>query len=191
MLLLTLEIIAIFGDFMEKKEVTAKRWFAMYTHSRAEKKVQESLVRLGVEVYLPIKRELRQWSDRKKWVETPIINSYIFVRIEESQMKLVYTVPGLVGYVNSKGKPAVIPDMEMEAMRRTVDGKLEYSIEQQTIRKGETIRMMSGPLQGVEGVITDIKGKTKLCITVSHVGFVLVVDIENFLYEKVLGANKI
>jgi transcriptional antiterminator RfaH len=187
----TLEIIAIFGDFMEKKDDKSRNWYAMYTHSRAEKKVLDSLVRLGVEAYLPIKRELRQWSDRKKWVETPIINSYIFVRIEASNMKLVYAVPGLVGYVNSKGKPAVIPEWEMEAMRRTVDGKMDYSIEQQTIRKGETIRMMSGPLQGIEGEITDIKGKTKLCIRVSHVGFMLVVDIENFLYEKVVGENRL
>lgn len=176
---------------MEKKEDIAKKWYAMYTHSRAEKKVLDSLIQLGIEAYLPIKRELRQWSDRKKWVETPIINSYIFVRIEESHMKLVYAVPGLVGYVNSKGKPAVIPEWEMEAMRRTVDGKMDYSIEQQTIRKGETIRMMSGPLQGIEGEITDIKGKTKLCIRVSHVGFMLVVDIENFLYEKVVGENRL
>lgn len=158
----------------------------MYTNSRAEKKVFEQLAVIGVEAYLPVKKELRQWSDRKKWVETPVINSYIFVKVAPGSMKELYHVRGVVAYVNDKGKPAIIPEREMEAMRRTVDGQLEYSLEQQTIRKGETIRMKTGPLIGVEGEIVEIKGQSKLCIRVSHVGFMLVVDIGQYEYEKIV-----
>ena len=155
------------------------KWYALYTKSRAEKKVLEDLKNLGVEVYLPLKRELRQWSDRKKWVEVPIINSYIFVRLDPANYRIVFDSPGVVAYVSHKGKAVAIPDHEIEAMRRTVENKLSFSVETTSLKKGQTVTVTSGPLKGITGEITEVQGQKKLYLRISHIGYTLVVNLEN------------
>jgi transcription antitermination factor NusG len=156
-----------------------KQWYALYTKSRAEKKVHEQLHNMGIEVYLPLKRELKQWSDRKKWVESPIINSYIFVKILPAEYKLVFDAKGVVSYVSYKGKAVTIPDVEMDAMRRTVDNKLNFSVESSSIQKGQIVTVSSGPLKGVSGEVTEVQGHKKLYIRISNIGYTLVVNLEN------------
>ena len=160
-------------------------WYALYTRSRAEKKVFEQFVTKGINAYLPIRKELKQWSDRKKWVETPAINSYIFAQFKADNLKVAYEVAGVVAFVNNKGKPAIIPDYQMEAMRLTIDNRLSFTIEQSTTRKGDWVKMTSGPLTGIEGQITEIRGKNQFCIEISTIGFSLVVDTENATFEKI------
>lgn len=140
----------------------------------------------GYEVYLPLKRELRQWSDRKKMVEVPLINSYIFVRFVENERKAIYEVNGVVGFVNDMGKPAVISEREMENMRRAVDSKADFEVKQGVLHVGEAVRITSGPLAGVEGHISEIKGDRKLHITISEIGYTLIIDIRNDNYEKIV-----
>jgi transcriptional antiterminator RfaH len=172
---------------MENNSNNSSHWYALYTHSRAEKKVHEQMQAAGIEVYLPLKRELHQWSDRKKWVESPIINSYIFARFCENSLNQAYQFRGIVAFVNNHGKPAIITNAEMDAMKRTVENKLAFTIEQNTLRKGETIRMTSGPLEGIEGEVMEVKGQTRLHLRVTQIGYSLVVDISNFTFEKVLN----
>ena len=83
-------------------------WFALYTKPRNEKKVAENLAALGIEVYCPLVTTIKQWSDRKKKVESPLIPSYVFVKIEEANRKEVFQVSGVVQYVFWLGKPAKI-----------------------------------------------------------------------------------
>ena len=92
-----------------KEDTTTQQWYALYTKSRAEKKVAGELNKLGITNYLPIKRELRQWSDRKKWVEVPAISSYIFICIPKERYNDVFQVNGIVAYVSYKGKAVTIP----------------------------------------------------------------------------------
>ena len=155
-----------------------KYWYALYTKSRAEKKVQDHLTKKGIESYLPLKRELRQWSDRKKWIETPIINSYIFIHIPLADYRKVFDIPGIVAYVSHKGKAVVIPDEEIEAMRKTVENKLSFSVESSTLKKGQLVVVTSGPLAGVKGKITKINGQKKLYIEISQIGYTLVVNLD-------------
>ena len=154
-------------------------WFALYTKARAEKKVYEELRQKGLEVYLPLRRELRQWSDRKKWVEMPIINSYIFVRIQMVDYRCVFDSKGIVSYVSHKGKAVVIPDHEIEAMRRTVNSNLSFNVEASTIKKGQTITIASGPLKGVTGKVIEVQGTRKLYLRISHIGYTLVVNLDD------------
>ena len=158
---------------------TQYHWYALYTKSRAEKKVCVELRQTGIEVYLPLRRELRQWSDRKKWVETPIINSYIFIRIQMSDYRRVFESKGVVSYVAHKGKAVVIPDHEIEAMKRTVVSNLSFNVEASTIRKGQTITITSGPLKGITGEVLDIRGTRKFYMRISHIGYTLVVTLDD------------
>ena len=165
------------------KTTEDKNWYALYTKSRAEKKVYEQLQNMGIEVYLPLKRELKQWSDRKKWVESPIINSYIFVKISTTEYKTVFDAKGVVSYVSYKGKAVTIPDCEMEAMRLTVENKLNFSVESTSIQKGQLVTVTSGPLKGVSGEVTEVQGHKKLYIRISNIGYMLVVNLENDTVE--------
>jgi transcription antitermination factor NusG len=157
---------------------TIKNWYALYTKSRAEKKVQDQLTKKGVKSYLPLKKELRQWSDRKKWVETPIINSYIFIHIPLTDYHKIFEIPGIVAYVSHKGKAVVIPEEEMEAMRKTVENKLNFSVETNALKKGQQVIVTSGPLAGVKGKITKTNGQKKLYIEISQIGYTLVVNLD-------------
>ncbi|WP_026473045.1 UpxY family transcription antiterminator [Alkaliflexus imshenetskii] len=169
---------------MELKKETDNQWYALYTKSRAEKKVLEQLTSIGIKAYLPLKRELKQWSDRKKWIETPVINSYIFICIPQSEYRKVFDVRGVVAYVSHKGKAVVIPDDEIEAMRRTVENKLTFSVETSTIHKGQIVTVTSGPLAGISGEVTEIRGEKKLHLRISHIGYTLVVNLDSDIVLK-------
>ena len=157
---------------------TPYQWFALYTKSRAEKKVYEELRQKGLEVYLPMRKELRQWSDRRKWVEVPVIHSYIFVHIPMVDYRRVFEAKGIVSYVTREGKAVVIPDREIEAMQRAVNSNLTIDVEASTIRKGQTITITSGPLKGVTGEVVDTNGAKKFYLSISHIGYTLVVTLD-------------
>lgn len=163
-----------------------KNWYALYTKSRCEKKVFDLLEQQGFVVYLPLRRELRQWSDRKKWVEVPLINSYIFVQLECSRRMAVFNVHGIVAFVCDKGKPAIIPEKEINNMRSAVESKLNFELQKGIFNVGETVRITSGALTGVEGQISEIRGDKKLYVTISQIGFTLIVDMKDAGFEKVV-----
>lgn len=167
---------------MEKKQ--SNNWYALYTKSRAEKKVLEQLTQMGIEAYLPLKRVLRQWSDRKKWVETPVISSYIFVKIPEKEYRRVFEAHGVVAYVSDKGKAAAIPSHEIEAMRRTIENNLDFSMEASRLEKGQLITVTSGPLEGIKGEVLEVQGNKKLHLQISHIGYTLVVDLADATFKQ-------
>ncbi len=163
---------------MENTESTYK-WYALYTKSRAEKKVFDQLTAQGIKAYLPLRRVLRQWSDRKKWVEVPIISSYIFVNITAKDYNRVFDANGVVAYVSHKGTAVSIPEHEIEIMRRTIDNKIGFDIKEGTLKKGQEITITSGPLKGIKGIVNDVKGNKKLYLNISNIGYTLVINMED------------
>ena len=159
-------------------KVTAYHWFALYTKARAEKKVFDELRRKGIEVYLPMRKELRQWSDRKKWIETPIISSYIFVHIQMDDYRRVFESQGVVSYVSQKGKAVTIPAREIDAMRRTVSSNLTFDVVENDIQKGQVVTITSGPLKGITGEVVEVQTAKKLYLRISHIGYTLVVNLD-------------
>ena len=156
---------------------TLYQWYALYTRSRAEKKVYEKLKEIGIDVYLPLRKELRHWSDRKKWIEKPVINSYIFVNIPRKDYLRVFEARGVVAYVSANKKAVIIPDCEMRAMQQAVKSNLSFNVEASSIRKGQLVTIASGPLKGITGEIFETQGSKKLYLRISHIGYSLVVDL--------------
>ncbi|MGQ1787126.1 MULTISPECIES: UpxY family transcription antiterminator [unclassified Saccharicrinis] len=167
-----------------KGDTTTHTWYALYTKSRAEKKVAEGLNKLGIINYLPLKRELKQWSDRKKWVEVPAISSYIFIKITPDQYRTVFEVTGVVAYVSHKGKALSIPEHEIIAMQRTIENKIDFDVEAKNIKKGEEITVTSGPLTGIKGIVQTVQGTKKLYLNISNIGYTLVVNLDEATVEK-------
>ena len=105
-----------------------KKWFALYTKSRNEKKVHQALVDKGIECYLPLEKKLKIWSDRKKWVEEPFIRSYIFVYIEEENLQQALNTPGIVTVIRFGGKPASIREEHIKIIETVLSSEEEYEL---------------------------------------------------------------
>ncbi len=146
-------------------------WYVLYTKSKQEKKVAEGLKQLGIEAYCPVVTVMKQWSDRKKKVEVPLINSYVFVAIDEHNRDAVFRVPGIVHYLFWMGKPAVVRDVEIEALRKSLAG-IVTSFEVTPLQKNEVISITSGPFQGLEGIIKHIN-KNTIQLELVELGFIV------------------
>ncbi len=155
-----------------------QQWMAIYTKPRSEKKVAERLSSKGYEVYCPLQTTIKQWSDRKKKVSTPIFPSYVFINIEASDRVDVLQDAGVLNFVFYLGKPAVIKPEEIETIKIFL-GELndkEYSLELDNYRKGDKVDIIAGPFAGVEGIIEDVERKT-IKILVESLGTIIKVEI--------------
>lgn len=134
-------------------------WYALYTKPRRERKVAEQLNDLGFTIYLPLKMEIRQWSDRKKKVVSPLFSSYVFIQIEESKRDSVFVIDGVLNYVFWLGKPAVIRDEEMEIMQREIEQpNREVLIE--TLQPGDYLQLEQGIFKGQSAVVKYVSNNT-------------------------------
>lgn len=162
---------------MDSTIKSEKKWFALYTRSRAEKKAKAQLLDAGIECYLPIQKTLRQWSDRKKKVENVVLPSYIFVRIEPNLTDRVFVSDHLVAYIRYQGRPAIIPDKQIEAFRRIIESDTPFEISPEKFPKGSKVKVILGSLKGIEGEIYEMANNKRLIVQIDQVGFSLSVQI--------------
>ncbi|MBU3681345.1 MAG: UpxY family transcription antiterminator [Flavobacterium sp.] len=140
-------------------------WFVVYTKPRNEKKVAEQLEKLGITAYCPMTIQVRQWSDRKKKVEVPLLNSYVFVQLAEADRKLVFEVPGIVRYLFWLGEPAIVRDEEIKTLQNWLS--LDFAeLEVKSLKPGDTIMLKEGAFKNQEARIKTIsKNKMQLVLT--------------------------
>lgn len=147
------------------------QWFAVYTRSRAEKKLHALLTEKDVECFLPLKKTLRQRSDRKKWVEEPLLPSYIFVRTIEKERFEVLNTPGAVCYISFEGRPVSIPDDQIRYLENLIANKpQDIEIYQGKLAQGDQVAVTSGPLKGTKGEVVEIRGKQRLLLRFESLG---------------------
>ena len=143
-------------------------WFVIYTKSRNEKKVAELLQKNGVEAFCPLVKLKKNWSDRKKIVETPLFNSYVFVNVSEKDRNVVFNVPGVIRYLFWLKKPAIVKDSEIESLKSVLHETMDsFTIENYQI--GETIKISEGAFKGLDGVI-EKQSNNKLHVILENVG---------------------
>jgi len=160
-------------------------WKVVYVSSRAEKKVAERLLSKGFEAYVPIKREMKQWSDRKKMVESPLINGYVFVKPEPLQRDAVLQVQGALQYVRYNGGDAIIRDIEIEALK-SIETK-GYYVEAQAasvFKAGDKAIIQAGPFKGLQGTVTQTAGKALYTLVISGIDYSLSVQVPAEVLEK-------
>lgn len=151
-------------------------WFVIYTKPRTEKKVAERLTQMQVEVYCPLVTTIKQWSDRKKKVQTPLLSSYVFVQLEEKDRESIFQINGVVRYVYWLGKPAIVRDEEIEALRESLQHTLT-SFEVRGHKVGDTISIPGGPFQGKQGIIRQLS-KNSLQLVLSELGVLVTLHKE-------------
>lgn len=152
-------------------------WYAVYTRSRCEKKVASMLLRREIEHYCPLNRVMKQWSDRKKLIFEPLFASYVFVRIPATQMSFVRQLStDIVNFVYWLGKPAVIRDQEIDAIKKFLGEYTNVRIEKAKVRVNDTVRIIGGPLLNMEGKVTEI-GNARARLELPSLGYMMYADI--------------
>lgn len=147
-----------------------KSWHVIYTKAKSEKKVAERLNENGFEAYCPQIKTLKKWSDRKKKVSVPMFNSYVFLRITEKDRSEVLKDPGVLNFVFWLGKPAIVKDYEIEAIREIAEHSEDVEVSQLQLEKGQLVTISEGPFKGLTGKITDM-GKKLILVYIEQLGF--------------------
>ena len=130
---------------------TEKQWHVVYTRSRAEKKVELELKIKEIESFLPMQKKLRQWKDRKKWVEIPLMSGYCFVHITHKEYDSVLQTNNVVSYVRFEGKAAIIPDKQIDALKQMLKQYVfEVVVTTDNFEPGKKVEVVEGPLIGLD-----------------------------------------
>lgn len=160
------------------KSLIEKKWHVLYTRSRAEKKVVEELTRDNIECFVPLQKKLRQWKDRKKWVEMPLIPGYCFVYINRKEYEMVLQSNLIVGYVRFEGKAAIIPDEQIYALKQMLSQfDVEVNVSNENFAKGKKIEIVSGPLIGLRGELIGSRGKNRFIVRIVQINTTFSVEL--------------
>ena len=147
------------------------KWFVLYTKPNFEIKVAQSILKIGMESYCPVYNQIKQYSDRKKKVQKPLIPSYVFVKINDKYREKVFEIGGVVRYLFWLGKPAEVREEEIELLKNNLSGNYNEIVISKLI-KGKEYTIPSGPLKGKTGKIIDIL-KNKLRLELSSLGLMV------------------
>ena len=152
------------------------RWYAAYTCPRHEKSVAEQLTGRGVEFYLPLYETVSRWKDRRVRLSLPLFPGYVFVRIPLCERLHVLGVPSVVRLVGFNGRPAPLPEEEIESLRNGLSALRAEPYP--FLKAGRHVRIVQGPLQGLEGVLLRRKGRYRLVISLDLIQRSICVDVD-------------
>ena len=154
-----------------------KKWYALYTKPRWEKKIDSLLIRKGIESWCPLQKVERKWSDRKKIIEEPLFKSYVFVRIAVDERTKVLMTDGVLNFVYYLGKPAIIKDNEVDTIKKYLAEK-DASVailSAEGFQNEMKIKVNHGVFMGNEGTVIR-GGKKKVYVKLESLGQVMVVE---------------
>jgi len=139
-----------------KETYQNSKWHVLYTKPRHEVKALERLVQNGFEVYCPMKTTLKQWSDRKKKVSEPLLPSYIFIKITEKKRATPLTDPSVLNYIFWLGKPAIIRDIEIDALKGIISKDKVQEFEVRKLKVGSEIAINKGLIKSKNAVVKTV-----------------------------------
>lgn len=162
-----------------------KKWYAVYTKPRWEKKVNSLLNEKGFESYCPLNKVRRKWSDRIKLVEEPLFKSYVFVNIDESSRNDIRMINGVMNFVYWLGKPAVIKEKEIIAIKNFLGEYENVQIAPIELSANQRVKVTTGPLMDQEGKVVGIRGKMAK-VAIDSLGYILIAYIKK---TKLISIN--
>jgi len=173
------------NSFPEDRGASQYPWYALYTRHQHEKMVAKILAAKGFETFLPLHTAGHHWKDRTKVISVPLFPCYVFLTgaLEHRRLQIV-TTPGVYGLVLSAGQPAVIPVVEMEAIRRVVESGARLE-PHPFLKCGDKVRIKSGPLVGIQGILVRKKNMCRLVLSVEMLGKAAAMEVDAFEVEPV------
>ncbi len=168
------------------KSDKTKKWYAIFTKSRSEKKVYERFQDSDIEAFLPIVKTVRQWSDRKKTVYLPLIPSYVFIKMEEKILYDALKIPGAVGVLKHLRKPAIVREVEIENLRILSNSKEKFEISSDIqLIKGDAVEVTKGPFMGLIAVCEKTGSNYRVVVEIESLGSGFTVNIPMSFLRKI------
>jgi transcription antitermination factor NusG len=160
------------------ERISASKWFAVYTAPRHEKRVGQYLGVKGIEHYVPLYQARRKWSDGTTvTLDLPLFPGYLFVRIDRSERIQVLQVPGVLNFVGGTGRqPAPLPQAEIDALRSGLP--LRNAEPHPLLTVGQRVRIRSGALAGMEGVMVRRKNSLRVVLTMDLIRQSVAVEVD-------------
>lgn len=162
-----------------------KRWLAVYTRPKWEKKVAKMLGNKNIENYCPLNKVVRKWADRKKVVFEPLITSYVFVHATETEYVSIKETDGVVSMVHWLGKPAVIRDTEIESLKQFLADYSDVSLEKIHVNVNDEVKIIYGPLNTREGKVVEVQ-TNYVKIILPSLGYSLYAQVHKSHIEKII-----
>ena len=168
---------------------TISQWFAVATVAKHEKAIARQFELRSIEHFLPLYSAIRQWKDRRVTLQLPLFSGYIFVRIPAVEKGNVERVPGVLRIIGFNGALVALAEEEIDRVRQAV--ALWNAEPCAYLAKGKRVRVLSGPLEGVEGIVLHRKGKLRIVISVDSImrSFNLEIDASTVQLEPVRGTR--
>ena len=154
-----------------------QQWIAVYTRARSERTVARQLAERGMTSFVPLQRRLHKWSDRSKWVEQPLIPSYVFVLLSPAEHHQLFDIPGLVRVIMFNGRIAVIRPKEIEFLRRTEQHPDAEAIGMHLVQQGEHVEIVSGLFAGYSGLMVSTENGTSVAVRIEELAYAVVVKV--------------
>lgn len=169
----------------KKVPTIIRKWLAVYSRPRWEKKVNQLLTEKGFESYCPLNKVRRKWSDRVKVVEEPLFKSYVFVKVSDDDRTKVRMTPGVINFVYWEGKPALIKEKEINVIKRFLNDYENVEVKPMDIQVRQRVKITTGPLMDQEGQVMGVRHKM-VKVAIDSLGYILVAYIDR---TKLTSAN--
>ena len=165
-----------------------KPWYALYTRHQHEKRVAETLAGKGFEVFLPLYQAAHRWKDRNKILSLPLFPSYVFIRGSLESSLSIVTTPGFCAFVTTGGRAAPIPDVEIDAVKRTIESSVRME-PHPFLKCGDPVRIKSGPLEGLEGILVRKNNLLRLVVSIELLMTSAAVEVDAWRVERIGGCK--
>lgn len=152
------------------------KWYPVYTRSRAEKKAHDELVKKGIISYLPLRKTVKQWSDRKKIIEEPLIKSYLFVYISTKEYAEVLMTNGIARFLYFSGKIASMPDQQIDHLKLLLATDDELAIFDYEIKIGQKVLIKAGPFKDIIAEMVSLHNKQRIILRLDHMGYAIEIN---------------
>jgi transcriptional antiterminator RfaH len=161
------------------------KWYPVYTNSRAERTALEILQKKQIDCYLPIRKVLKQWSDRKKVVEEPLLKSYLFVYISAKEYAEVLMTKGVARFIFFSGQIASIPDQQLEDLKLLLANADDLEIIDHDISPGEKVLIKAGPFKGIIAELVSLMNKKSIVLRLQHIGYSILIKTSMAFIEPI------
>jgi len=161
------------------------KWYPVYTNSRAEKKAYDELIRKGITAYLPLKKTVKQWSDRKKVVEEPLIKSYLFVYISAKEHAEVLMTNGISRFLYFSGKVASMPDQQIENLKLLLATERDLQVFDYDIKTGQKVIIKAGPFKDMIAEMVSAQNKQRIILRLDNVGYAIEINTSMAFVEPI------
>ncbi|KQN30868.1 antitermination protein NusG [Pedobacter sp. Leaf41] len=161
------------------------KWFPVYTRSRAEKKAYDELLRKGIKAYLPLKKTLKQWSDRKKIIEEPLIKSYLFVHISTKEHSEVLMTNGISRFLYFSGKIAYMPDQQIDQLKLLLATDEELEVFDHEIKPGQKVLIKAGPFKDMIAEMVSVHNKQRIILRLDNIGYSIEINTSMAFVEPI------